>query len=177
MTLTKSQVGKIQDGTKKVFIEYMHKPVDPKTDKILAEGEYFYEPVYKRCAICKLALSKFEEELIGVLARKCRDRLEFMSYRLNEDEKVKMKLMEIDHRLKDPYENLFTFNSKTSYSYKRYNRLNQKDEIITTAGYLPHVCLKCFREETEQTHTWYDIPLASKYPNTLFNELKTDVKK
>ena len=37
MTLTKSQVGKIQDGTKKVFIEYMHKPVDPETDKILAE--------------------------------------------------------------------------------------------------------------------------------------------
>ena len=102
MTLTKSQIGKIQDGTKKVFIEYMHKPVDPKTDKILEDREYFYEPVYKRCAICKLALSKFEEELIGVLARKCKDRLEFMSYRLNEDEKIKMKLMEIDHRLKDP---------------------------------------------------------------------------
>jgi len=171
--------------TKRVLIKYHNPPRDedsitltnPQGNIIPPGGEYFYEPDFKKCALCKKSLGKLEESLADVLSFKVRHRFEFVKYNTNDDEQAAIKIMETNLNLPDPYENMFTSNSNTTITTERYDRLAKKSITYTTQGFQPHICLTCFREETEQTHEWFDIAPPTNWNNVVFKGKKIDKHK
>ena len=55
---------------------------------------------------------------------------------------------------------------------KEWNNLYKKEIERRKQAFQPHMCITCFRELTDQTHTWFDIPLPTNQKKVIYKETK-----
>tara|TARA_B100000029_G_scaffold307009_1_gene299822 strand:- start:911 stop:1405 length:495 start_codon:yes stop_codon:yes gene_type:complete len=130
-------------------------------------------PRYIYCADCLKALSTLEESLIeipkyelgklrnypreeyGTLTMLVDNPSEFVGDQLTDSAKLTTNI------LSKPLRKIDVTEDRPREITDLYTPVMAKGrEGSLKQCWIPHICLTCFREQTEQTSTWYDIPHA-----------------
>lgn len=155
---------------RKVIIEevyYDHPPSDPTTVASKKYEEFVY-PWYPRCTNCKKSMGSTDIEYSDIFCFPVTSPAETMQWSFNiatDFERNAFNPNSLENLIEDFFE-------QTVIVKQEYNKLFDKTSEKRTQGFKPHMCITCFRQLTEQTHTWYDIPLPTNKEKVEYKEKK-----
>ncbi len=136
-------------------VDYMHPP--DKTGLKLSSKtfEEFVYPWYPKCSNCRKSMGNADMEYSDYFCFPVSKPMEALWNINPKDFKPNsFNPNSLDNIIEDYFE--------STVVVKRYhNELYDKDTEKRTQAFQPNMCITCFRELTEQTDAWFDIPLPT----------------
>ena len=146
-------------------VDYMYPPNAKTGLKTSSKTfEEFVYPWYPKCSNCRKSMGTMDMEYSDYFCFPVDKPIQALfNYDPKDFKPGDFNPNSLDNIIEDYFEQIII-------TEKEWNNLYKKEIERRKQAFQPHMCITCFRVLTDQTHTWFDIPLPTNQKKVIYKE-------